>query len=112
MLTIAFAVFVVAPLPLIDIGHAGRALISHHLPLFPALGLTGGGLSLPLYVFGLRGTSPVLASVVAMMEPVTAALFGLGVLSGMLAPLQPVGMALFIGAVTLPSVERARVTAA
>lgn len=104
--------FVVALLPLIDIGRAGPALISHHLPLFLALGLTGGGLSFPLYVFGLRGTSPVLASVVAMMEPVTAALFGLVVLNGMLAPLQLVGMALIIGTMTLLSVERARVTAA
>ncbi|WP_222843060.1 DMT family transporter [Salinisphaera sp. LB1] len=108
VLAIAFAVFVVVLLPLIDIGRAGAALGSADVGLFVALGLAGGGLSFPLYVAGLRDTSPVLASVVAMMEPVTAALFGVGVLGNTLAPLQLVGMALIIGIVTLLSVQRAR----
>lgn len=46
-LAIAVAVFAVALLPLIDIGNAGPAPISHNLPLFIALSLVGGGLSFP-----------------------------------------------------------------
>ncbi|WP_423822249.1 DMT family transporter [Salinisphaera sp. SPP-AMP-43] len=111
VLTIAFAVFVFVLLPLIDISRAGDALGSADLGLLVALGLAGAGLSFPLYVYGLRDTSPVLASVVAMAEPVTAALFGLLVLGDSLGALQLVGMALIIAMVTWLSVQRAKTAA-
>ncbi|WP_341864708.1 EamA family transporter [Stutzerimonas xanthomarina] len=60
------------------------------------LGVLGAGLSFTLYVIGLRHTAPAIASVVAMVEPVSATLFGVAVLSESLAGLQIVGMALIL----------------
>lgn len=107
-LTIAFIVFMIVLLPLVDLHDIGAALGSHDLLMLIALGLAGGGLSFPLYVGGLRDTSPVLASVVAMVEPVTAALFGLAVLGDALNAMQIAGMVLIIATVTWLSVQRAQ----
>jgi drug/metabolite transporter (DMT)-like permease len=49
---------------------------------------------------GLRHTLPTTASIVAMVEPITAALFGLLVLGEALNMPQVAGMALILGAVT------------
>ena len=73
-------------------------------PLFAALGVFGAGLSFVLYIVGLNHTAPAVASIVAMVEPVTAALFGVVVLNENLAGLQIFGMALILVTVTAMSV--------
>lgn len=73
-------------------------------PLFVVLGLIGGGLSFILYIVGLRNTAPAVASIVAMVEPVTASLFGVLVFRESLAGVQIFGMGLILTAVTALSV--------
>lgn len=73
--------------------------------LFAVLGILGAGLSFILYIVGLKHTAPAVASVVAMVEPVTASLFGVMILSENLGGLQIVGMALILVTVTALSVK-------
>nr|WP_224742642.1 DMT family transporter [Stutzerimonas kunmingensis] len=68
--------------------------------MFIVLGVVGAGLSFILYIVGLRHTAPALASIVAMVEPVTASLFGVVVLDESLAALQVLGMGLILLTVT------------
>lgn len=69
-------------------------------PLFATLGVLGAGLSFILYIFGLHSTTPAVASIVAMIEPVTASLFGVVVLQETLIGLQIFGMGLILLTVT------------
>jgi drug/metabolite transporter (DMT)-like permease len=104
ILTIAFGVVVGV---LVWPGGADRALAAlgtPDWPLFAALGVLGAGLSFILYIFGLKYTAPAVASIVAMVEPVTASLFGMAVLGESLAGLQLVGMGLVLLTVTALSV--------
>jgi len=73
--------------------------------MFAALGVLGGGFSFLIYVIGLKNTAPVVASLIAMIEPVTALLFAFAVLGERLAVSQLVGMALILVAVTAMSVH-------
>lgn len=73
-------------------------------PLFLVLGVIGAGLSFILYIFGLNHTAPAVAAIVAMVEPVTASLFGVAVLGENLAGLQLFGMGLVLVTVTSLSV--------
>ncbi|GEN27386.1 hypothetical protein HVA01_10320 [Halovibrio variabilis] len=73
-------------------------------PLFLTLGVLGAGLSFVFYIVGLRYTLPALASMVAMVEPITATLFGVMVLAESLAIVQVIGMALILITVTTLSV--------
>jgi drug/metabolite transporter (DMT)-like permease len=73
-------------------------------PLFALLGVLGAGLSFILYIIGLNHTAPAVASIVAMVEPVTAALFGVVVLDETLVVSQIFGMALILVTVTALSV--------
>lgn len=68
--------------------------------LFALLGLLGAGLSFAFYVVGLKRTAPTLAAIVAMVEPVTASLFGVLVLGETLAALQILGLVLILVTVT------------
>ena len=68
--------------------------------LFALLGGLGAGLSFAFYVVGLKRTAPTLAAIVAMVEPVTASLFGVVVLEETLAPLQILGLVLILVTVT------------
>jgi drug/metabolite transporter, DME family len=78
-------------------------------PLFVVLGVLGAGLSFILYIVGLKHTAPAVASIVAMVEPVTASLFGVVFLNESLAALQVLGMGLILVTVTGLSVyARAR----
>jgi len=52
----------------------------------------GAGLSFVLYIIGLKHTAPAVASIVAMIEPVTASLFGVVVLNETLVGMQIFGM--------------------
>ena len=105
ILAIAFAVLAGVLIWPSDAGQVAAVLGAPGLPLFVALGVLGAGLSFILYVVGLRETAPAVASIVAMIEPVTASLFGVLVLSESLAATQIVGMALILLTVTALSVR-------
>lgn len=76
------------------------ALTSADWPLFIVLGVLGAGLSFVFYIMGLKHTSPVVASIVAMVEPVTASVFGVIVLHERLLGAQILGMVLILMTVT------------
>lgn len=84
------------------------AIQSDYWPLFIMMGLLGGGISFAFYIIGLRTTAPTAASILAMVEPVTAALFGVAVLGAQLEGLQLLGMALVLVTVTALSVHSSR----
>ena len=104
ILVIAFTVLVTT---LIWLGDARRTLAvldTPSWPLFAALGVLGGGLSFILYIVGLKHSTPAVASIVAMVEPVTAALFGIMVLNESLTGTQFFGMGLILVTVTALSI--------
>lgn len=82
-----------------------RVINAPALPLFVALGILGAGLSFLLYVVGIKHAAPALASMVAMVEPVTATLFGVAVLNESLSVIQMVGMGIILLTVTALSVS-------
>ena len=100
ILAIAFAVLVAVLLGLSDPAQIAAVPFSPDWPLFAILGVFGAGLSFVLYIIGLNYTAPAVAAVVAMVEPVTAALFGAVVLSESLMAVQVAGMALILLTVT------------
>ncbi|WP_237063216.1 DMT family transporter [Microbulbifer zhoushanensis] len=100
VLSVAFAVVAVLLIWPAGIGRATTVLDTADLQLFVTLGVFGAGLSFALYVIGLRHVAPTVASIVAMVEPVTAALFGVAVLDESLAGPQVFGMVLILSTVT------------
>ncbi|MDI6400971.1 DMT family transporter [Balneolaceae bacterium ANBcel3] len=105
ILVIAFAVLAFILLFLGDIGQTTAVLKSQNWPLFVTLGVLGAGLSFIFYIRGLRHTVPAVASIVAMIEPVTASIFGVILLDERLAILQILGMGLILCTVTALSVH-------
>jgi len=105
ILVIAFAVLVSILIWPGDTGQTVAVLSTPSWPLFVVLGVLGGGLSFMLYIVGLNHTAPAVASIVAMVEPVTASLFGVMVLNEHLAGLQIMGMGLILFTVTALSVN-------
>jgi len=105
ILVIAFAVLSTILFWLGDAGQAVEVLKSPDFPLYLVLGVIGAGLSFIFYIVGLNYTAPAVASVLAMVEPVTASLFGVMVLDENLAGLQIFGMALILITVTALSVN-------
>lgn len=99
-LTIAFAVLVFILVWPADSGQIAEATGTSNWPLFAALGVLGAGLSFVIYVIGLNYTAPAVASIVAMVEPVTASLFGVMILNESLDALQVFGMGLILLTVT------------
>lgn len=104
VLSIAFAILVIILLWPADVEQIVAAVHTSEWPLFVGLGVFGAGLSFLLYVVGLNRTAPAVASIVAMVEPVTASLFGVLVLNERLNGQQMVGMVLIIFTVTMLSV--------
>ncbi len=104
-LAIAFAVLAATLVWPSDFEQIIAAPGSPELPLFIALGVLGAGLSFFLYVIGLRNTAPAVASIIAMVEPVTASLFGVVILSESLTATQVLGMSLILITVTALSVR-------
>jgi len=100
ILVIAFVVLVGVLASMSDAQQAAAVPGAPSWPLFIALGVVGAGLSFVLYIIGLRHTAPAVASIVAMVEPVTASLFGVVVLDESLAALQILGMGLILATVT------------
>jgi drug/metabolite transporter (DMT)-like permease len=105
ILVIAFAALVTILIWPGDANQAIAVLSTPSWPLFVVLGVLGAGLSFFLYIVGLNHTSPTLASIVAMVEPVTASLFGVVVLNESLVGLQILGMGLILVTATVLSVH-------
>jgi drug/metabolite transporter (DMT)-like permease len=104
ILSIAFAVLAVILIGLSDFDQIVIALSTPDWPLIAGLGVLGAGLSFVLYIIGLKHTAPAVASIVAMVEPVTATLFGVAVLNESLVGAQIFGMVLILVTVTTLSV--------
>lgn len=104
ILVIAFAVLATILIWPSDADQTIAALSTPSWPLFVVLGVLGAGLSFILYIVGLNHTAPAVASIVAMVEPVTASLFGVVVLNESLVGSQILGMALILVTVTVLSV--------
>ena len=105
ILVIAFAVLVSILAWPADLDQAAAVPGSPAWPLFAALGVLGAGLSFWFYVVGMRHTRPTTASIVAMVEPMTASLFAFIVMSQGLGGLQLLGMGLILVTVTALSVR-------
>ncbi len=105
ILVIAFAVLATILIGLSDADQTVAVLNTPSWPLFVVLGVLGAGLSFIFYIVGLNHTAPAVASIVAMVEPVTASLFGVVILNESLAALQVFGMVLILGTVTALSVS-------
>ncbi|MCF8037906.1 MAG: DMT family transporter [Desulfohalobiaceae bacterium] len=104
ILVIAFSALVTILIWPGDADQTLAVLSTPSWPLFAALGTLGAGLSFILYIVGLKHTAPAVASIVAMIEPVTASLFGVVVLNENLVGLQIFGMGLILITVTALSV--------
>ncbi len=100
ILVIAFSVLAIVLIWPGDTGQAVEVLSTPDWPLFAILGVLGAGLSFILYIVGLNYTAPTVASLVAMVEPVTASLFGVVVLDETLVGIQILGMGLILATVT------------
>ena len=105
-LTIAFFSFCLILFFFTDKGEAADVLASKDLGLFLLLGILGAGLSFLVYVNGIRRTTPANASMVAMVEPVTASLFGVLVIGDHLNIIQMLGMAVILVTITILSVKQ------
>ncbi|ADH87094.1 DMT family transporter [Desulfurivibrio alkaliphilus] len=104
ILVVAFSVLIIILFLLSDSEQTVEVLSAPSWPLFVILGVLGAGLSFIFYIVGLNHTAPAVASIVAMVEPVTASLFGVVVLNESLAALQILGMGLILITVTALSV--------
>ncbi|UXH44051.1 DMT family transporter [Rossellomorea vietnamensis] len=105
-LTIAFFSFCLILFFFTDKGESAAVLASKDLGLFLLLGILGAGLSFLVYVIGIRKTTPANASMVAMVEPVTASLFGVLVIGDHLNLIQVLGMAVILVTITVLSVKQ------
>jgi len=104
ILVIAFSVLAALLIWPAGVGQTIAVLDTPDWPLFAAIGVFGAGLSFILYIIGLNHTAPTVASIVAMVEPVTASLFGVLILNESLIGLQIIGMGLILVTVTGMSV--------
>lgn len=104
ILVIAFAALIAILVWLVDADQTLAVLSTPSWPLFAVLGVFGAGLSFIFYIVGLNHTAPAVASIVAMVEPVTASLFGVAILNQSLVALQILGMGLILVTVTALSV--------
>ncbi|SFC05074.1 EamA-like transporter family protein [Alkalibacterium subtropicum] len=108
VLTSAFLTFSLILFLFMDRGEAFSVLSSSDFGWFLLLGIIGAGLSFTVYVIGLQKTAPTTASMVAMVEPVTASLFGVLFLNNALTMIQVTGMALILVTITLLSAKKSR----
>ncbi|MRX74401.1 EamA family transporter [Bacillus lacus] len=106
ILTIAFLAFTFITVFFTDLNEAASVFSSPDFMWMILLGIFGAGLSFFFYVVGLKRTSPTSASIIAMVEPVTASLLGLIVLNELLTGAQLGGMAIILLTVTILSVKQ------
>ncbi len=103
VLSMAFATFTIVMFLIIDHQEALDALFSEDLIWFITLGIIGAGISFYLYIEGLKKTSASVAAIIAMVEPVTASLFGLVILGEVLTLTQSIGLVIILMTITLLS---------
>ncbi|WP_377890184.1 DMT family transporter [Alkalihalobacillus sp. R86527] len=103
VLTTAFAAFTALMLMIIDLEEMVSVLYSDDLIWFITLGIIGAGISFFAYLEGLKKTKASLAAVIAMVEPVTASLFGVLILGEVLTFIQVVGILMILVTITLLS---------
>lgn len=106
-LTGAFLSFSLILFIFMDKREAFEVLTSGDITWFILLGILGAGISFILYFNGIRRTAPTTASMVAMIEPVTASLFGVLVIGTYLTLIQLLGMVLILATITVFSVKQA-----
>ncbi|MFW6285395.1 MAG: DMT family transporter, partial [Bacillota bacterium] len=85
VLFVSFLMFSGILILIMDLVQARDVLFSSDLGWFLTLGILGGGLSFILYVIGLRTTLPSTASIIALIEPVTATIIGVLFLNNVLS---------------------------
>lgn len=105
-LTIAFFSFCLLLFLFTDNKEVAAVVTSSDIGWFLLLGLIGAGISFILYLIGIRWTAASTASMVAMVEPVTASLFGVLLLGDHLTSIQILGMALILLTITVLSVKQ------
>lgn len=108
ILAIAFSVLVALLLWPADFQQLVSVPTSPDGSMFIALGVLGAGFSFIIYVIGLHYSAPAVASIVAMVEPLTATLFAYLVLHERLAGPQLLGMGLIVAALTSLGVHPTR----
>jgi len=108
-LALAFLSFSLILFLLMDPKEAVDVIGSEDIGWFLLLGILGAGLSFFIYVIGLRRTPPTTASVVAMIEPITASMIGILFLGNQLSMIQFLGMAIILLSITLLSIKQAKV---
>ncbi|TGN39468.1 DMT family transporter [Marinobacter confluentis] len=104
VLSIAMTVLAAVLILFANVSEVFQVPSSSEWSMFVGLGLIGAGLPFVLYIRGLKNTAPAIASVVAMVEPVTASLFGVIIMGEELADLQILGIGLILVTVTALSV--------
>ncbi|TVT27745.1 DMT family transporter [Salinicoccus cyprini] len=105
ILTVAFLVLCLILIWFIDMDEAFIVLTSEDIWWFLLLGAVGAGVSFIIYVIGVRRTRPTTASMVAMVEPVTASLFGVVILGDGLGFVQILGMGIILVTITVLSAK-------
>ncbi|MBU3008516.1 DMT family transporter [Cobetia amphilecti] len=108
ILAIALGLSTLIMVPFTDMGQAIAVPFADEWWVFILFGLVGGGLSFYCYIAGLRHSLPSVASIVAMIEPITATLYGLLILGQGLSAMQIGGMALILLAITVLSLAQNR----
>ncbi|SDB84571.1 Threonine/homoserine efflux transporter RhtA [Pelagirhabdus alkalitolerans] len=105
-LTIAFFTLCCILFLFVDNHEVAAVVRSSDIGSFLLLGIVGAGISFIIYLIGLRRTTPTTASMVAMIEPVTASLFGVILLGNQLTINQVFGMGFILVTITLLSVKQ------
>lgn len=106
VLAIALGTVMIVLLPLIDHATLAVSLGASDLPWFILLGVMGAGISFVAYITGLRRTPPTVVAVLAMVEPVTAAVFGTLFLGESLSRVQVGGMGIILATVAMLGARR------
>ncbi|RSL31507.1 EamA/RhaT family transporter, partial [Salibacterium salarium] len=105
-LTIAFFSFCLVLFLITDKNEAAAVMTSSDIGWFVLLGVIGAGISFILYIIGIRWTTAATASMVAMVEPVTASLFGVLLIGDHLTIIQLLGMVVILVTITVLSVKQ------
>jgi drug/metabolite transporter, DME family len=105
-LTIAFFTFCLILFLFTDNNEVASVVTSSDIGWFLLLGGVGAGISFIFYVIGIRSTNPTTASMVAMIEPVTASLFGYLFIGDHLTIIQLVGMVVILITITILNMKQ------
>jgi drug/metabolite transporter, DME family len=105
-LTIAFFSLCLILFLFSDKDEAVSVVTSSDIGWFLLFGIVGAGISFIFYVIGVRRTDPTTASMVAMVEPVTASVFGVLLLGDRLTTIQFLGMIVILVTITILSVKQ------